>query len=220
MKSNNNTHTYIHHIAKQVTVPEKACDGRIRSFPHVEGNWPSHVYIEVASDCLRFQSQSVAESMKSYLSSSPSRKVHMTHVDEYHVSLSRPFVLRSHHIDAFMKALRNAIHEEKSFDYTFEDYKIFMNDEKTRSFGSIMISQGKKAFVRLICMINRVLIDFRGLPFYENPEPHVSVAWHSGPCPSSIKSGKTLFSLEETDSIRAIEVICKIGKKKFVLPLQ
>ena len=29
------------------------------------------------------------------------------------------------------------------FMYTFEDYKVFTNDENTRSFGSIMISEGK-----------------------------------------------------------------------------
>ena len=55
------------------------------------------------------------KSMKSHLSSSKDVVVHSMDQSEYHVSLSRPFVLRHHHIDPFVKALRKALREVKRY---------------------------------------------------------------------------------------------------------
>lgn len=74
-------------------------------------------------------------------------------------------------------------------------------------------------FIDLIRKIDSVLIDFRATPYYESPQPHVSVAWHSGPCPSTIKTGHTKFTTKETDSFQALEVVCKIGNKSHIFPL-
>ena len=74
-------------------------------------------------------------------------------------------------------------------------------------------------FIDLIRKIDHVLVDFRASSYYENPQPHVSVAWHSGPCPSTIKPGHTKFTTEETDVLRVFEIVCKIGNKSYVFPL-
>ena len=55
------------------------------------------------------------KSMKSHLSSLKDVVVHPMDQSEYHVSLSRPFVLRHHHIDPFVKALRKALREVKRY---------------------------------------------------------------------------------------------------------
>ena len=198
--------------------------------------------------------------MKSHLSSSKDVVVHPMDQSEYHVSLSRPFVLRHHHIDPFVKALRKALREVKryvfvwshrmSHTYKLEKYKqvhvyirrlqgihkrwehaIFRLDHDFRRedrgrFANRDIThihtvptQTSLQFIDLIRKIDSVLIDFRATPYYESPQPHVSVAWHSGPCPSTIKPGHTKFTTKETDSFQALEVVCKIGNKSHVFPL-
>ena len=86
----------------------------VRTFAHVDGNWPSFVYISVqrqhapnfsrlAKACLRdyLRQKSVAGEL---LSSSS-----IVVEDAPHISLSKPFILRSHQIEPFLQKLGSAM---------------------------------------------------------------------------------------------------------------
>lgn len=80
--------------------PEVDASGRIRSFAHVEGNWPSSIFIEV----------DVADSiLQAARLSSQSIMWKWFPAADVHISLSKAFVLRHHQIDSFVDDLFNRL---------------------------------------------------------------------------------------------------------------
>lgn len=102
---------------------------RVRCFEHVEGNWPSHVYIPIEGmqgtlihskpilmQSIRFldrysinlmkNQQLLHNDLKNILPSSLHSSIEL--FSDFHLSLSHPFVLRYHQIDPFLDHLSRA----------------------------------------------------------------------------------------------------------------
>ena len=87
-------------------------DGRIRTTPHVDGQFAAHVYVPVRinRDILGFlkdvskKARSIVPSLHSIPKSLDEDA--LDHSMELHISLSRPVYLRSHQREEFKRAVR------------------------------------------------------------------------------------------------------------------
>lgn len=67
-------------------------------------------------------------------------------IDDPHISLSRPFVLRRHQIEPFADLLKTNLKGKfNPFNVLFSEYEWFANDDRTRSFLSLAVSSGSNA---------------------------------------------------------------------------
>lgn len=78
-----------------------------RSFEHIEGNWPCHIYFTIPftkkfrefSELISFDSFEKDKILKS----------HFITEKNFHLSLSRTFVLRHHQIQPFLNRLHSLL---------------------------------------------------------------------------------------------------------------
>ncbi|KGO41524.1 Uncharacterized protein family UPF0406 [Penicillium expansum] len=149
--------------------------GRTRVIPHVEGNWPTHLYLEwyPGKDEL-----SPLENFITHSGNVPDEKapvVHsLLHSDlgaqlPLHISLSRPVILRTEQRASFTEALQKAIHESHvmSFDVQPDTLYWSSNYEKTRWFLVLgMKRPGHDGLNRLLKLSNETLARFGQPPLY------------------------------------------------------
>eukprot|EP00741_Cyanophora_paradoxa_P025680 tig00000388_g24783.t1 len=163
-----------------------AHDGRVRTFPHVVGNYPSYVYIPVrVSDELVRLVHSALDRVRAALSAgaadgSGPPEVKENTSAEYHVSVSRTFVLRREQIAPFVASLRKAMRNTARYKAALSGVEFFTNEEQTRSFVSIPIRKGLVETCSIIKAVDEVMQAYELRPFYPEPRPHVTVAWALG----------------------------------------
>lgn len=220
-----------------VLLTTEAHSGKVRSFPHVEGNYALHVYIPVPlSSAAKRQLEplmkkafSIASELKPMeidLLSHPS-SAHMSHepklAKEYHLSLSRTVPIRVHQINSIVAMLQHKFECQKGFWLELDQWEVFVNDEQTRSFLSLeVVGQGLSKICRQINIVNEVF-KLHNLPeYYETPRPHISVAWAMGNATPSLKKcvQELTKSSESTHRVplwshplKKIE--CKIGSQTY-----
>ncbi|KAE9028372.1 hypothetical protein PF010_g1849 [Phytophthora fragariae] len=137
-----------------------------RAFPNVDGNWPSHVRIDIP----------VTEGLQLRLGESSSR-----HSDNgLHLSLSRPFVLTFDQIEGFVDSLRSALKWRQRFSVTLQGALVLVNDDRTRSFLSLRVSEGEQQLKQVLRCVDQCLARFELPTYYEDPIPHVSIASSMG----------------------------------------
>jgi len=194
----------------------KKHQGRIRSFPHKIGNYPTHIYIPVPdSHLIRECVQELFEKMKKQNEEIfKENELQCFENKDYHISLSKPIVLREPQIKSFVSSLTQKV-EGKNFrtiSVAFGHLEWFTNDEHTRSFLTLSVSIGKSLICEMISSVDKVLKEF-GLPiYYKDPKPHISIGWMLGDILPRLKVKEE--DLEEDDiigfDIKNIE--CKIGQ--------
>lgn len=134
---------------------------RIRSFPHVEGNYALHVYIPVNISSIA--EKQLAPSIKkagmlvpelygidtdlplcsAYLKSNDGAQVHAPVLArQYHISLSRTVAIRKHQIDSIVAMLRHKLRSQKRYWIEFGKWEVFINDDQTRSFLAMEVTTG------------------------------------------------------------------------------
>eukprot|EP00249_Psilotum_nudum_P017833 c26513_g1_i1 orf=686-1789(-) len=215
--------------------------GRIRSFPHVEGNYALHVYIPVPLSSItkrrleplikrasvlapELQSMNVplysqCLESKSFLSPQGIRLA-----NEYHLSLSRTVPIRIHQIDSVVSMLRQKFYNQKRYWMEFVKWDAFVNDEQTRSFLALeILSTGSSQICRQISVVNEVF-GLHNLPtYYENPRPHISLAWTLGIVSPSLKNAAEELNkwIETSEGSSKLPIFshlfskaeCKIGNR-------
>ncbi|CAG8446750.1 5454_t:CDS:2 [Funneliformis mosseae] len=218
--------------------------GRIRTSPHVEGNWATHVYLEVVlteemdliiKKIKKLTQEVVNEDGVKIFSCIEKHNVN-DDVDELddndyfeetklHISLSRPLLLKYHHIENFWTKIKKGFLNRKRFSLSFANIAGFSNDDDTRSFMALEVGKGSSELKSMVNIVNKVAKDFQQKPFYENPRFHASILWALGG--SSIDSS-LCDAIKETEFFELISqhiffincMVCKFGNKTYTLDLK
>ncbi|KAI3702493.1 hypothetical protein L6452_28231 [Arctium lappa] len=172
---------------------------RIRSFPHIEGNYALHVYIP-----------------------DEEKLVQAALGREFHISLGRTVPIRVHQIDSVVTTLRQKLQLQHRYLIDFNKWEVFVNDDRTRTFLSVEnITQGLAEVTRQIQSVNEVY-KLHNLPeFYKDPRPHISVAWVAGDISQSLKRvveaemRKYEWSTRCMFTCKFSSIVCKIGNKTY-----
>ncbi|KAJ6676337.1 hypothetical protein OIU85_009604 [Salix viminalis] len=151
---------------------------RIRSFPHVQGNYALHVYIPV----------NIPPALKKEVVQFLNRISLLVPGREFHISLGRTVPIRVHQIDSVVSMLRQKLQFQKGYWIDFNKWEVFVNDDKTRTFLSLEVLTGGLAEItKQIQLVNDVY-KLHNLPeFYKDPRPHISLAWALGDVSDELK---------------------------------
>eukprot|EP00898_Chlorokybus_atmophyticus_P006972 jgi/Chlat1/7276/Chrsp58S06909 len=153
--------------------------GRKRSFAHVEGNFAVHVYIPAL---LLPRERERIQALTRDISAAAPGILPMEAVSVCHVSLSRTIAVRYPQIDSLVAALRRNLRRLQRFSLELDVNRLvpYVNDDRSRSFLAIDTSDGTAQVCSMVACVDAAF-KLHGLPtFYENPRPHVSVAWALG----------------------------------------
>ncbi|ORY68045.1 U6 snRNA phosphodiesterase Usb1 [Leucosporidium creatinivorum] len=181
--------------------------GRTRSVPHAQGQWASHVYLElIPSDELRktlekalklatpspteTEEQKAAVHSLLPVSAVASKEKTVKEQPPLHLSLSRPLILQTNQRAELRAALAKLTAQTKSFSARYATFAWLENDDKTRRFLGIEIGQGYDAMKDFVALLNTSLSTLRLPPYYDNPRFHTSIAWsnHTSATSSHISS--------------------------------
>ncbi|EAU38777.1 conserved hypothetical protein [Aspergillus terreus NIH2624] len=150
--------------------------GRKRVIPHVEGNWPTHIYLEWYPSK---QELRVLEDVVSQLEGICSKscvKIHSLLRSDLgvqlplHISLSRPVVLRTEQRHSFLELFQSSLEGSNIpvFDVSTESLRCVSNYEKTRWFFVLRVKKPESdSLNRLLKLSNRSLARFDQPPLYE-----------------------------------------------------
>nr|XP_043612742.1 U6 snRNA phosphodiesterase [Erigeron canadensis] len=220
---------------------ERNTENRIRSFPHIDGNYALHVYIPVVIPSER--KKELALFLKKATSFVPG--LHVVDIDvplhilvkddeklvqaalgrEFHISLGRTVPIRVHQIDSVVAMLRQKLQFQKRYLINFDKWEVFVNDDQTRTFLSVEITTGGLAEVtKQIQGVNEVY-KLHNLPeFYKDPRPHISIAWAVGDISQSLQRAvegeMRKYNLGGSSSRSMFtckfgNIVCKVGNKTY-----
>lgn len=94
--------------------------------------------------------------------------------NKYHISLSKLFFLRQFQIDSFVKSIRQTV-KMKPFSISLSGSQLFTNEDKSRSFCSILVQKGFNQVIQLIKQIDTVLKKYKKDVYYSPPVPHCTI---------------------------------------------
>eukprot|EP00960_Hanusia_phi_P047044 758185-Hanusia_phi.AAC.3 len=131
-----------------MSTAQVASDGRIRTFPHVEGNYAGFVFVSLKQvPELQTISMQVYESAKGIL---PNEVVlRRIPLDDMHVSLSRTLVVKRHQIQPLVNKLRKALHSIPAFQMNISKVEFLSNEEGTRSFVCMTVKPVEDQLLRI-----------------------------------------------------------------------
>ncbi|XP_015067905.1 U6 snRNA phosphodiesterase [Solanum pennellii] len=177
---------------------------RVRSFPHIEGNYALHVYIPVyipsatRKGLVRFLKKVTAIVPTLYavdvdvpLSGLLKDEALLEKVvlgREFHISLGRTVPLRVHQINSVVSMLRQRLQFQRRYLIDFNKWEIFVNDDSTRTFMSLEVLEGGLAQIRRQIQAVDEVYKLHNLPeFYKDPRPHISITWALGDISDTLK---------------------------------
>lgn len=214
---------------------------RIRSFPHVEGNYALHVYIPVVipfdarkqlTIVMRRAASLVpdlyavdADYALAELCKDEQKLEKVLLAREFHVSLGRTVAIQVHQIDSIVAMLRQKFQSQQRYWMDFTKWEHFVNDDSTRSFLSLEVTRtGLSEISKQVHMVDEVY-RLHGLPeFYKNPRPHISLVWALGDISSKLKQAtKEIENFQNSVNsykncnlrCKFSRVVCKVGKKVY-----
>ena len=91
-----------------------------------------------------------------------------------HVSLTKLFFLREFQIDPFVRDVKKSI-RAKPFGMSLSQPQIFTNEDKSRSFCSVLVQRGFSSVVQLIHQLDEVLQKYQKQVYYDPPVPHCTI---------------------------------------------
>ncbi|XP_072947839.1 U6 snRNA phosphodiesterase 1 [Epargyreus clarus] len=195
--------------------------GRIRSFPHVRGNWATFVYVKYPQEDAVLHLINKLKDL--VLSVDKSCQI----CDNIHLSLSRTVVLQYHLITTFTTTLQTALNNIDSFDLQFDAIELYSNDDNTRTFIALKADHfSKRYLLRISKKVDEVLKEFKLQPFYKEPSFHSSILWVNGNKKSNFEGIldqlNRILAKEIENNLRAVlidRVQCQIGNKYFQFSL-
>lgn len=213
---------------------------RVRSFPHIEGNYALHVYIPVYIPSAT--RKGLASFLKKVTAIVPT--LHAVDVDvplsgllkdeallekvvlgrEFHISLGRTVPLRVHQINSVVSMLRQRLQFQRRYLIDFNKWEIFVNDDSTRTFISLEVVEGGLAQIRKQIQAVDEVYKLHNLPeFYKDPRPHISITWALGDIRDTLKrmveEEMKKYKVGSSSRQKCIftskftGILCKIGNK-------
>ncbi|KAA1473812.1 hypothetical protein DENSPDRAFT_860023 [Dentipellis sp. KUC8613] len=186
-------------LAQELTVPIPIDDpskhqGRVRTTPHVEGQWAAYVYVPISLDdpenaklkqTVRKAFDRAKEKVpglhclcSTIAGKTESAAGETNEASEMlHVSLTRPFFLRAHQREEVKRAIRALAKNHKQFTASFATFSDLTNDERTRTFLCMEVGGGHNEFRALSDALTPTLRAFKQKEYYEQPRFHASFAW-------------------------------------------
>lgn len=145
----------------------------VRRFPHVDGNWASHIFLRVPTD------DDLGEEMQRPLAAAVQRWLGRTVAllsppAELHLSLSRTFTLLGHEIEPLVEALRTEMARVAAPKFELGQLDVFENEDCTRAFLVARCGVGPE-LSKLVQGVNRAVRRFGRPPYYDNGHMHVSL---------------------------------------------
>ncbi|GAQ83517.1 hypothetical protein KFL_001510200 [Klebsormidium nitens] len=220
--------------------------GRVRKFPHVEGNYATHVYIPVkvprnfkttlTRSLQRAKMLFPALQPMEGLSGNQDCNAGLSRVlepaDSYHISLSRTVPIKHYQIESLVEMLKENFMSQKRFALKLAEWQAFVNDDSTRSFLALGTTHGTEQICEQVRLVNEAFAVHELPVFYKEPRPHVSVAWCleerladlkqicgtlDVPCNPSETDPSNWENGSERWGSEVRRVECKIGKKIYVI---
>ena len=151
----------------------KNIDGKVRNFPHEPGIWATFVYIPV-KPC--YELSDFVKKLINYF-----EPFNLKLVDDYHISLSKTVILKHHWIQGFMELLKNFLKDIPRFKIHVKGLKVYTNEEKTRTFLSLMVDENCEMLKTIVNQVDLCLKEYNLGKFYEDPLFHLSLLW----CPDN-----------------------------------
>ncbi|KAF9046482.1 hypothetical protein BJ165DRAFT_1527571 [Panaeolus papilionaceus] len=156
--------------------------GRIRSTPHVDGQFAAHIYVSIsltANARLNQMVQSIFMDAKiqvpilheTWKSDKYEQK------PELHISLSRPVFLWAHQREDLRLAVKKVAKTHKPFVVSFATLSELINDEKTRTFLAMEVGAGHHELSSIATSLGPSLRSIRQQEYYVNPRFHASIGW-------------------------------------------
>ncbi|CAG4950153.1 unnamed protein product [Colias eurytheme] len=190
-------------------------NGRLRSFPHIRGNWATYAYIQypqydnLNEIIVQFKEVLRTINEPSYL------------CDNLHISVTKTIVLKYHLISVFTTSLQDSIKSLESFELGFQSVAVYTNEEKTRTFLALKTDHfSKKYLLKITESIDAVLSEFSLPKFYEDPSFHMSILWWNGDWKNIISEKiEELNGILMKDSEVALNTVtikkvdCKVGNR-------
>ena len=170
--------------------------GRVRSSPHVDGQWACHLYVPVVSETGERLGEVLSSAFQSAKAKVPT--LHPIGLDdgrwELHVSLSRPTFLWTHQREEFKNAVRHAAASHRGWTLSLTEFIKLENDDHSRVFLAVQVGAGHEQvelFLFLVpCALNvflqlgtltdalaPALQAIKQSEFYPEPKFHVSIGW-------------------------------------------
>ena len=138
----------------------------MRNVAHTEGNFSSIVYIRVYFTEGLFE---FYQNLESFSKDHDKNQILMIDKESLHISLSKTIYLNYHQIDRIVEKMQKAIECFSSFTCNFgmNSLKVFVNEQKTRTFLSLLVKNGKVHFFNVIDSVNKILESFKAETFFK-----------------------------------------------------
>ncbi|TPX18390.1 uncharacterized protein E0L32_011723 [Thyridium curvatum] len=196
--------------------------GRSRQIPHVAGNWPSHIYIEWFPQPSEYELlQRLVESLRLELGGEGG-ELHTFLTSDLgaplplHISLSRPFVLKTQEKDGFLDELVESVRAAhvKPLDLDIVSLAWHRSPDSNRSFLVLRVKT-RKELSSLLARSNNLVAAYGQPRLYASPDGraeegdafHVSIAWSfAGPGTVEAQTAKVFESSEFKKPVTSIKV--------------
>lgn len=145
--------------------------GRVRSFPHVRGNWATFVFIPVPysrnlGNCITAFHEPLRSILDPGTGTNPPEFIPMPQ-DSLHVSLSRTVATRHHCIEPLTHMLGERLRTKKRFTLGFSSLAFYSNDEKTTSFLGVKISKSYDQLCSMVSDVDECFAQYNLQQFYK-----------------------------------------------------
>ncbi|OCH91131.1 hypothetical protein OBBRIDRAFT_729439 [Obba rivulosa] len=162
--------------------------GRVRTTPHVEGQFAAYVYVplrldrgtplsRLLDDVFAFAKDQVPSLHPIGVQEILASTGVTTGEHELHISLTRPVYLRAHQREGFKNAVRAVARAHSTFTASFAAFAELTNDERTRTFLAVEIGAGHSELKAVSDALVPTLRSLRQKEFYSAPRFHASIAW-------------------------------------------
>jgi hypothetical protein len=174
---------------------------RIRQVGHIEGNFSTHVQIELShndASLLKMYSLKAAQELSRAVDTPVSI------FTELHLSISRHVFLLPHHIKPFLQKLKSVLGSQRQSEvFLIPELRLYLNDKENTAFVAVPIDLSRSPqILEIIAKVDSVLALFDLQTFYTDPSPHVSLA-----CAVSDDGFKSTTSIQTLCHLSSSEVV-------------